>query len=243
MSQNSTGTSDLVTGRIVWTSGDLFKGEHTKDMFTKALKFRPDGKPVIQYGFGLAVPKSQAQSLYSKIMAEAAQIFPNGLPPSFALKFKDGDSIDDKGIPFSNRTGYKDHLIFALTTQIAPKFYINENGAYMLVNQGFKCGDYVQVQVDIKAHGAIGQGKAGTYLNPMAVLFVKAGEAIVNTPSPDSIFGAPPVTAGQPVNPFAGQPAPVAQAPMAPPVPNYAVLPNQQPQGQQAPAGFPFGNK
>ena len=237
----TTGKTCMVQGRIVWVSGDLFKGQRQVDYNTKAPKVNAQGEPVIQYGFGLAVPKSvlsqtadgQPGAFWRAMHEEAYSLYPNGhIPPSFAMKYKDGDGVDDKGISFTQRKGYAGNVVLACTTNLPIKFFRWENGQNIQINEGIKCGDYVNVQLNIKAHPAQGQGKPGLYLNPYAVQFLGFGEEIINTPSGDQIFGTamPPIPTGASATPIAPQglimPQPVA-APAAPAQPHYGVLPPQ----------------
>lgn len=216
----SSGSTVMIQGRIVWTSGDLFKGRPKTDQMTKQPRIGKDGQPIIEYGFGLAVPKSaiaaghgpgQPGEFWAAMHREAMSLYPGAqsIPPAFAMKYKDGDGIDDQGRPFAQRAGYKDCLVLACTTTLPIKYFkfdpaTNKN---FQVNEGIKCGDYVQVQLQIKAHAGIGNAKAGLYLNPMAVRFIGYGEPIVNTPSGDEIFGVgappalPPGASATPVGP------------------------------------------
>lgn len=252
MSQNSAGRTCMVQGRIIWTSGDLFTGKPKLDFNTKQPKINAAGEQMMEYGFGLAVPKSvldqtaegQPGEIWAAVHQEALSLYPSGqLPPGFAMKFKDGDGVDHNGKSFAERAGYAGHIIFTCTTSIAIKYFKFENNANIMINEGIKCGDYVNVQLQIKAHGAVGQGKPGLYLNPNAVQFLGFGEAIINAPSGDQIFGAstPPVMGsatplapqGQAqivAAPVAAAPAPVAvpaaiAAPVAAAQPHHAVLP------------------
>jgi hypothetical protein len=253
----NSGKTIMVQGRIVWTSGDLFKGRPKLDMNTKQQKVDRQGQPITEYGFGLAVPKQNIAEIWAASHEEAFTIFPSRqLPPDFAMKYKDGDAgVDQKGISYSQRPGYAGCLVYAMTTTLPIKFFRWENGQNILISDGIKCGDYVNVQVNIKAHGAVGTSKAGLYMNPFAVQFLGYGEAIVNTPSGDNIFGAsapvappgatmmPSAPAGMIVPPPQAfvQPAPnmaaVPQAPQMPQVqPHYGVLPQaHQPQQMMAP--------
>ncbi len=276
MANESTGRTLMIQGRLVWSSGDLFKGKLNTEFGSQTPKLNKQGEQTKQYGFGLAVPKSvlqqtgkgEAGEIWAAIHEEAFTLYPSRqLPPSFAMKYKDGDGIDDKGVPFSQREGYAGHLVFACTTSLPIKYYKYEGGNNILINEGIKCGDYVNVQLSIKAHPAIGQGKPGLYLNPMAVQFLGYGKEIVNTPDGNQIFGmaAPAVPQGASAVPLAPQPgqllvpnmAPGAPAPQgyappampqtAPPA-HYGVLPPQHqppaqqpgyPQMQQPPQGMP----
>ena len=266
----------MIQGRLVWGS-NLFEGNVKTEYGTNNPMLAKDGvTPIKEYSFGLAIPKidpatGQNSAEYLKVWKalhdEAFTLFPNGqLPPDFALKFKDGDGIDHNGKNFADREGYAGHIILNFSTRIPVKYFIFEGGNNILVNSGIKIGDYVNVQTNIKAHPAVGQGKAGLYVSPTAVQLIQAGKEIINTPSGDSMFGqaAPAYNGqvvadvapqmpnvalqpGQPINSLPQVPtgAPPAQQPPAqqpPTQPNYGVLPpNHQPnQGAgQAPTQVP----
>lgn len=262
MSTVSNGQTVMVQGRVVWTSGsNIFSGKARVDDRTKQPVIdQKTGEQVIEYGFGLAVPKSEIGTVHQAMQTEALGIYPSGqLPPTFAWKFKDGDGVDHNGQPFSSRTGYAGHYVLACTTRIPIKFFVfdrstNQN---VLVNEGIKCGDYLNVQLQVKAHGPIGQGKAGLYLNPMAAQLIGYGEEIVNAPSGNDIFGlqAPPTPQGASVTPIGGSAqllpstattampgmaqAPAPQQAAAPEAQaHYGVLPPQH-QPQQANTAMP----
>lgn len=250
MSQVTEGRSVMVQGRIVWLSGDLFKGRQKTDQNTRAPLINADGSPKIEYGFGLAVPKSALQAgqsaadLWAAIHEETFQIYPSRqVPPQYAWKYKDGDGVDHNGAPFANREGYAGHLVFSLTTSIPIKFFRHENGNVIQIAEGIKCGDYVQVQVQVKAHTAMGQGKPGLYLNPLAVLFIGYGKEIINVPSGDQIFGTqapalPPGASATPIAPTNSMLVPTGNAPMgyAPPA---AGTPSMPMMNTAAPAAYP----
>jgi hypothetical protein len=271
MQTTTSGKQVMVQGRIVWIAGgDLFKGDLQRDQNTKQPRLNAQGEQIRQYGFGLAVDKTVFQKgmgkgepaeFWAAMHEECFTLFPaaraNGqVPPNFAMKFKDGDTaIDDSGAPYSKREGYAGHIVLACTTSLPIKFFKWENGANIQINEGIKCGDYVNVQLTIKAHPAVGQGKAGLYMNPMAVQFLGWGKEIINTPSGDQIFGLsqpglPPGASATPITPQGSTPlipqaapqqfappsyqqAPAPAAPQAP-QPHHAVLPPQfQPPMQQ----------
>ena len=265
----SEGRSVLCQGRIVWTCGDTpFKGAQKKDQNGKLI-FNDKNEPLMQYGFGLAVPipgpgatpeqTKNFMDLWQAMHEEAQALYPGGqIPPGFAMKYKDGtNGIDHKGQPFANRPGYKGCYVFGMTTTLPVNFF-KYQGAYIQVNDGIKCGDYVQVSVSVKGHlpkpGS--QGKPGLYLNPSLVLFLAEGEAIINAPAADTVFGsqapkavidivAPQAPAGFGQMAQAFQ-QPAQQAPAAPAwngQANHGVLPPtfQQP-AQQAPQAAPMGN-
>lgn len=246
MSQQAAGAgrSVMVDGRIVWSSGDLFKGRQKTDQNTKQPRRNAAGELMMEYGFGLAVLKSALQQtgpgqpgeIWGAMYAEALTMYPNGqVPPSFAMKYKDGDTIDDKGQPFNLREGYAGHLVFACTTSLPIKWFRWENGGNVLVNDGIKCGDYVRVNLQIKAHAAHGQGKAGLYLNPNMVQLLGAGKEIINTPSGDAVFGNAAPAMPQGAIPFNPGPMPGAPAQYQPPqqfAPPQAAQPHYQPPAQ-----------
>ncbi len=263
MSQASPGRNCMVTGRIVWTSGrTVFEPKGKLDLNTGQPRLDKTGQPMLEYGFGLAVRKEdlaltgpgQPGEIWAAIHAEAQSGYQGPIPPSFAMKYKDGDGIDHKGIPFSQREGHAGHVVFAMTTSQPIKFFKWENGGNVMINDGIKCGDYVNVQLNIRSHPAFGAGKAGLYLNPNFVQFLGHGKEIINAPSGDQIFGngMPPLPPGASAVPLAPQPgqllvqppaAPQAWAPppqpVAAPQPHYGVLPQAH---QMPPGGQPMGN-
>ena len=215
------GRQVLVQGRIVWLCGNTpFTGSQRKDQNGRLLT-DDKGQPLMQYGYGLAVKKPDApdatpgdiqnfMTLWEAVQGEAMALYPTGqVPPGFSYKFKDGDGIDHQGQSFAKREGYKNHYVFAMTTSLPLKYFKYE-GAYQLVSEGIKCGDYVQVQVNVKGHtpkpGT--QGKPGLYLNPNMTLFIGYGNEIVNAPDASSVFGAtpPPVPNGASATPIGGAP-------------------------------------
>jgi len=252
MSTQSNGTSVMLQGRIVWGLGqNLSEGQLKKDQQTKTVIIDPaTGQGTVEYGFGLAVLKvdprtnqwsTEYQKAYQALHGEAMTMFPSGqIPPQFAMKYKDGDTaVDEQGRPYSQREGHANHIIISCTTQIPIKFFKWDGQQNVLVTNGVKVGDYVNVQLNIKAHPAVGRGKAGLYTNPSAVQLIAEGKAIINTPSGDQLFGqAPPSYVGQVEAPVIGQmpnvaPAPQAYAPapqmpgQAPAAPQYAQPPVQ----------------
>ena len=147
----SNGVTSMIQGRIVWASGDLFAGKAKLDFNTKAPVMDAQGQPKMEYGFGLAIPKVNPQTgqnteEYTKIWqllhAEALTLFPSGqLPPNFAMKFKDGDSVDHNGKSFADREGYAGHLVLTCTTQLPITYAVYENGSNIQANKGINEGD------------------------------------------------------------------------------------------------------
>ena len=249
MSTQANGNNLLLQGRIVWITGsNIFEGKQKTDYNTNAPIFGADGNPTMEYGFGLAVPKLGADGqqhpefakLWAALHNEAYTLYPDGnIPPGFAMKYKDGDGIDHNGKKFSDREGHAGHIILTCTTQLSIKFFEFIGGNNVMINTGIKNGDYVNVQINLKAHPAKGQGKAGLYVNPSAVQLIQAGAEIINTPSGDSMFGtAAPAYQGQvvaaqtPTMPNVAAQAPAAAAPV--PQAPAAAAPQATP-----PVGFP----
>ena len=257
MQSQDNGRNVMVQGRIVWTVGDLFKGDVATVYGTKNPKVNKQGQQYREYGFGLAVPKEALQAMgpgqpgeiWAAIHEVAYTLHPSRqIPANFHMKYKDGDTgTNQDGTPLNVKEGYPGHLVFALKTSAAPpKFFRWENGQNIQVVDGIKCGDYVQVQVNIKAHAGT---NAGLYLNPMAVRFLGYGKEIINAPSGDTLFGtaAPAMPAGASMTPIGpagmimpqGMPAPqqgFAPPPVAaqPAAPHFGVLPTPFQPPQQA---------
>lgn len=233
MSQ-SEGTNILIQGRIVWGSVK----QRTKNVFgTNTPAIDPKtGKEIIEWVFGLAIPKASPQSaphelknvqdFWNAAQTEAAKVFPNGIPNTFKWKFVDGDGLKADG------TKYPDHskgcLVISCSTRIPLKLFAWEgNNIVQITDDQIKCGDYVQVQLNVNGHGGT---NAGLYVNPSYVARVAHGQEIVNTPDPVTVFGtqAPAIPAGGSITPQAPQGAPMSGQVM-------------QPQQQQQMQGMPMG--
>ena len=264
---SSQGTSANIQGRLLWVLGNsLWKGNPKVDDRNKQPVIdQKTGLQVIEYGFGLAIPKSTLTQdqiriggtgeWYAKAMAEIQSIYPNGMPKDFAYKWKDGDTdVDNDGELYSKREGYAGCMVLSCITRIPVKVF-SYNGAYKEISEGVNAGDYVQVNVNIKAHTAEGTSKAGMYYNPSLVLLVQKGNPIVSAvKNPESAFGQMAPVAAPWMIPATTQAAPenfgqfaAAQAPAAPVAPHYGVLPQvHQPQAPAAPVapampgGFPM---
>lgn len=251
----SDGTTVVVSGRIVWTSGELFKGKLKVDDNGRPVMNERNGEQVVEYGFGLAIPKQHAGSsadeisnitnFWNALQGQIKQMFPQGAPANFATKMKDGDTdIDPKGVPYSEREGYKGCMVFAMTTQIPINFFVWQNNTNVQVSEGIKSGDYVQVAVGIKVNvPQQASRKPSVFLNPNMVRLIGYGKEIKAMANGNDAFGfaAPPKMAGASETPV-GESAPmpgVVAAPVAAPVaptpaavaPEYGVIPQHlQPQ-------------
>ena len=271
----SKGTNVIVQGRLlsIW-GNDLWKGQVKTDDRTKQPVLDNSGQPINEWGFLISIPKSictqdqmvdgGAAHFLKAMNDEAMSIYPNGMPPNFAWKMRDGDTaVDNNGQPYSNREGYKGCYVLTCNTRYAVPVFKHHQGAYVQISEGVNAGDYVNVQLSIKAHPAAGNSKPGLYLGPTMVLLVQKGEPIVTAMrDPNLTFGAqapqaaswmvPASTPQAPAsfNQFAQQQAPQGpmtgtmsggmpmmqqqQAPQAPVTPHYGTLPQtHQPQMQQ----------
>lgn len=230
-------------GRIVW--GHPMKGRPKLDD-NKQPVIR-DGKPVTQWAFGVAFPKAEFTSMiWPTMAAEAQRLFPSGtFPPNFAFKYDDGDGVDSKGQPFTNRTGYAGCYIVAISTEaFQPSVVRLVNGVYVAVSEGeIKTGDFVRVGLNIDAHGPNPKkpgSASGLYVNPRLVELVGAGEAILNGPDPSSVFGGQQVALPPGATPIGAAPAaPTAALPLPPPAGQPAPVPPMQPQPVPAPSIAP----
>ena len=227
--------------RIIW--GNPINGKSKTDQFNKAV-LDIQGQPILQWAFGIAIPKADFPALWAAMNAEVAPLFPQGVPANFSWKIKDGDGPDNKGIPYSAREGYAGCYALTISTEsFAPRVVNLVNGSYQdVVEGGIKTGDYVRAAVSLKAHPGT-SGTPGIYVNPVMIEFLGYGEAINNGPDAMAVFGGQTValpagasnmpTAPVGAMPIAGavgavplQPAAIPGAPVAVP-------------GQPIPAAYP----
>lgn len=259
----SSGKTVTVQGRLVSVfGGSLWKGSPKVDDRTKQPVFDKAGQPVIDYGFRLAIPKhlmtqenfadGKPFHFYGAAYNEAFSLYANGVPEDFAWKWTDGDSpkVDKKGLPYNKREGWAGHWILSCSTRIPFPVFKFENNSYIQISEGVNNGDYVTVQLAVKAHlPQSNTSKPGMYFNPTMLLLSMKGEPIVGASrDPAAGFGsvAPQtaswmVPASTPQAPagfgqFANGMAP-QQAPMIPGMPQQ----QQAPPMPQAPAAPHYG--
>lgn len=225
-------STQIVTppGRIVW--GNPLVGREKKD--NAGQRVLKDGKPVLEYQFGLAIPKNLFSELGAAMQAEAQAACPQGIPADFAYKMKDGDTDrDSKGQPLSAKAGYAGCYILACSTEFPIPVYKRNGDAFEQLVQGVKTGDFGRAQLTINGHGrAVGKmgAKPGLYINPNMFEFLGYGEEIRGAVNPDAAFGTPaPLPTGASASPVASGPPPSAapfqsapQAPAAPVQPDNA---------------------
>jgi len=202
-------------------------------------------QPIKQTVFGVAFPKAEFdQHIKPWLEYEAGTTFSNGIPPQFAWKYVDGDRADapwnqqrnQAGTPYNQRPGYAGHYVLTFSTELPgmPQMFVLNNGAYFQIGKDqIKCGDYVRIKVNAKAHGG---NSPGLYVNPMLLEKVGDGEAIQTgggAGDPMAAFGGQAAQLPPGVSaPTVGQP-PAAPAPQTPQQPAYA------PPAPQAPAPAP----
>lgn len=201
-------------GRIVW--GHPVVPQHKTDEHNKKL-FNDDGTPQMEISYGLAIPKAEFQAVVWPCMAaEAAKGYPQGTPAKFSWKWTDGDAIDPKGKPYSDRAGYGGCFILAISTRFeAPPVMIFQNGAYYQTDQ-IKCGDYVTANVEFVVNVPKNVSHTPSlYVNPKLTLLCYEGDEIKGSgpaADPTQVFGATPVIPSAPAGarpvgaPPAGQP-------------------------------------
>ena len=241
----------MVPGRIVW--GNPAKAQIKKDQQTKQPILR-DGQPVQQWAFGVAFPKAHFQQhIWPALAQEAAAGYPNGTPRNFSFKYVDGDGVDNKGQPYSNREGYAGHIVLTVSTEAfaPPIFKRNAQGTFDQVPaEGIKTGDYVALGLNIKVNVPTNPTHTpGLYINPLAIELVGYGTEIhsVGAVDPNALFGAhqyqlpagasatPPVATGGVQMPGMG----AATAPQPGMMPGMAAPQPQQPAMQPQPGMMP----
>lgn len=236
-------------GRIVW--GHPTKAKQKIDQDTNQPVFK-DGQPVLEWSFGLAIPRAEFEaSVWPYMHQEACKGYPSGtFPPKFSWKMTDGDKdIDPKGIPYSQREGHAGHMILAVNTVFqAPGVFKLEGGVYrQMGGDEIKCGDYVRVGINFKVNvPAKVTHTPSLYVNPLAIEFVGYGAEIKTgfVADPKAMFGGQAVAlpAGASATPVGGAPAasmpgmggmpgaPAAPAPVMAPPPPVAPPPPAGPQ-------------
>lgn len=234
------GIDIVVQGRIVWGG---VKQQIKKVYGTQTPAINPKtNEQIIEWAFGLAIPKPSPQSnqhevanfqtIWNAICSEGARLgFQQPGTPGFHWKFDDGDGRKPDGSAFPEHS--RGCIVVACKTRIPLKLMAWENGKCVQVTEDqIKCGDYVQVALNIEAHG---NPNAGLYVNPSFVARFAYGEAIVNQVDPTTIFGNTP-----PPTPFGGSASPMGGGFMQ--APGFGAGPSAQPgsfggSGMAAPTG------
>lgn len=245
-------------GRIVYGS----PGKSIDKTDQKGIKVLKDGQPVPQWSFGVAFPRDEFQrDIWPSMSAEVATGFPNGVPPQFAYKYKDGDwGIDRNGKPLRDRDGYAGCIVLSVSTEaFAPPIYkLNDRGTYDQIDGAMvKTGDYIALGLNFVCNVPADRTHTPSlYVNPLAIEFVGYGPAIVGatTVDPNAMFGGarralPPGASATPVagSPVASMPGVTAPAPVQPASgampgqPTPMAAPTPVPPPPPAPAPAPVG--
>ena len=211
-------------GRIVW--GNPAKSTIKKDMDTRLSVMR-DGQEVEQWAFGVAFPKAEFEQIIWPAMAqEAGSAYPSGFPPRFSWKYKDGDSIDPNGKPYSDREGYAGcHVLTVTTEAFAPpifKWEAAQNDYRKVEAHEIKTGDYVRLNMNMKVNVPTNPTYTpGLYINPNGIELIGFGQEIVSAGGADAgdMFGGAPVALpeGASAVPLSSAPANAALPGMAQP--------------------------
>lgn len=174
----------LPVGRMVW--GNLTEAVARKDFKTKLPKLDKEGKQVMVWDLGVAVPKGsesdwQQTSWGQKIVEVATSAFPKGqhMHPSFAWKIVDGDSqIPNKAgtIP-ATKEGFPGHWVLNCGNMFAPKLVNRDGTAPILDRSIVRAGHYIQVLLMVKGNDS--QETPGVYLNAQIVAHSAIGKEII----------------------------------------------------------------
>jgi hypothetical protein len=223
-------------GRLVY--GSLYK-PRDKDAQGNPLTIKSGpnvGKPKVEYGFGIAIPKGPEQHWAQtewgqKIWGVGHTAFPGGQTTQredFAWKVMDGDStkLNKNNKRPCDQEGFKGHWILKFSSSYPPKIYRpNGQGAYeQLVEQdAIKNGYYVQV------NGTVGGNNSpqtpGVYLNHSMVCFSGYGAEITSGPDVNQAgFGQAPLPPGASQIPLAAN-VPLPSAPTIPAIPGAPMMP------------------
>lgn len=248
--QPDTFTSPI--GRLV--QGDAFEFQ-TKDQQgnLRVIKTGPNaGKPAPIIYMGVAFPKvtpdgrpnQEWEGFWAQMNRIARRDWPhlfdaNGVctARSFAWKVIDGDGVDDKNKPYSEREGFAGCWIVRFSSSFAPKvFHANRYGAADQVQDknALRRGYYVRIAGTMV--GNDNQQNPGLYMNASLVEIAGYGPEIMGGADPNAAFGGTSSSApsGMSATPLgsntappgpglgANAPPPPAAAPATPPTPPAA---------------------
>ena len=228
-------------GRIVW--GTPGKAQTKKDQQKQVIM--KEGKPVMQWAFGVAFPKAEFGAIWQAMDAEVKTAYPNGVPSKFSWKFLDGDSVDQNGQPYNLREGYAGCYVLTISTEaFAPPIYKLNGAQFVQVPpEGIKCGDFVALALKLKVN--VPQDRThtpGLFVNPVAINHIAYGAEINNGPDANALFGnkqyaLPPGASATPVAPTNApgmpgtNPGNISSGPAG--MPGYAPQPGMMPAPQR----------
>lgn len=218
-------------GRIVY--GHPSKRVPKLDQQTRKPLLNDDGTPKMNVYFGLAIPKAVFNTeVWPFMAAEIVQGYPSGVPSNFSYKYKDGDSNDRQGKPYSARTGYAGCMVLQISSDlpIPPQVWKRQpNGSFtQMAENEIKTGDWVRVNLSLVVNVPENRTHTpGLYVNPDIIEFAGYGDAIYNGPDAATVFATPiaALPPGASATPTGGaqpgmQPGPTAPAvaPLAAPL-------------------------
>ena len=233
-------------GRLLW--GHPMVAQPQTDPRTKVPKLDKQNKPIVVYSFGIGFPKSDpafARDVYAVMQQVAQRDFPKGEHAfrDFAWKVKDGDGVDAKNKPYSDRDGWAGHYVLSVSSTFQPQM-IDPNQTPITDAKAIKTGDYVRAYVNVTGNDST--QSPGLYINPQFVQLCGYGAAIVSGPDVSSVLAtAAPIVlpAGATSMPqVAALPGLPAAGPVpAPALPGMAAVPviPGLPAAPTAPAVFP----
>lgn len=214
-------------------------------------RLNQDGKPTLDYSFGVAIPKTPGVTHWSQeawgapIYQLAQQSWPNGESQrqDFSWKITDGDSTipNKRGKKPCDQEGYAGHWVIWYSGMMPPRYYtmIGSNEPQVLADPSvIENGYYVQVYGNTRSNAP--SQSPGMYMNHSMVCLIAYGERIVSGPdvsqagfgtsalppgasvTPPAAFTPPGVPPAQPA--IVTPPVVVAPAPaiLTPPVPPAA---------------------
>lgn len=240
------------TGRLIW--GDPYTPNDKN--FSGQPLMSLDGKPRVEYVFGVAIPKTVAQwwdEPWGKIIFQAGYTaFPNAYQnPKFSWKIVDGDSRvpNEKGNVPADQEGNPGHWILRFGSSFAPGIYtlVGQSKPVQLVEKdAIQPGYFVQVAFTVD--GNRNANKPGVFLNHTMLCLIAYGPVIARrNANPDQAgFGhAGALPAGATTAPAGGfapaampGPTPTLPAMPTPPgiVPHPTILAGPTPPPPAAPA-------
>ena len=229
------------------------------------------GKQVEEQFIALAIPKLINQNgqmvenpeigpFYQLFDAQARMSFPHLFPnggacthPRFAMKWQDGDGVDNNGKSVADKPGFKGCWVIKMATRYLARVYARDaHGNLVQVENPeklIKTGYRISVGGTIDGNGVEpnnSQAVPGLFVSPNLILFVAPDEEIVSGPDPNAVFAnvasQPGVAGASGVGGLSRPPQPGGAAPMpggaAAPV-GGPPMPGGAPSPQAAPVGGP----
>lgn len=234
-------------GRLV--QGHPMELQDVTDDRTKQPKLKLDGSKVQQVYIGMAFPKGD--QAFEQIRAGMAQVAQRDWPsgewraPAFAWKIIDGDSVDKKGKPYSDRPGFAGHWVLKCASGYVGQV-VGPDGVRVITDANeVKRGFYGRVYLSIKGNNP--SQSPGLYVNIGFFQLMYAGEVINSGPDVSAVLAAAAPVGAMPVGAIALGAPPAGGMPAMPHLMGNIPMPGmpqqQQPMTPQAipqhPAAMP----